>query len=72
LIFARIVNVLNEEDGAKSQSRANRRENVHNLWEELQRWRSWRLQSVRPLLRVEQSEKSPFPTIIFVLSASSK
>ncbi|KAF4970017.1 hypothetical protein FSARC_2834 [Fusarium sarcochroum] len=70
LIFARIINVLNEGGSAKRQSQNKLRENVQSLWDELQRWRHWRLQSVKPLLRADESEKSPFPTIMFALSAS--
>lgn len=72
LIFARIINVLNEKGGARRQSQTKLRDNAQNLWEELQLWRRWRLPSVKPLMRIEQSEKSPFPTIMFALSSSSK
>ncbi|EXA31513.1 hypothetical protein FOVG_17214 [Fusarium oxysporum f. sp. pisi HDV247] len=70
LIFAKIINVLNEEDGAGVTSLAEPREKAQASWEELQRWRRWRPRSVKPLLRVDKSEKNPFPTIVFALSAS--
>ncbi|CAH0043171.1 unnamed protein product, partial [Clonostachys rhizophaga] len=70
LIFARIINVLNEKGGARRQSQTKLRDNAQNLWEELQLWRRWCLPSVKPLMRIEQSEKSPFPTIMFALSSS--
>lgn len=66
LIFARIINVLNALDNDR------RRYMAQTLWEELQRWRRCRLPSVKPFLRAERSEKSPFPTVMFALSASSK
>jgi hypothetical protein len=72
LIFARIINVLNEEDGVGPTSQAERREKVQASWEELQRWRHLRPRSVEPLLRVDKLEKKPFPTIVFALSSSSK
>ncbi|KAH7187930.1 hypothetical protein DER44DRAFT_816326 [Fusarium oxysporum] len=52
LIFAKIINVLNEEDGAGVTSLAEPREKA---------------QAVKPLLRVDKSEKNPFPTIVFAL-----
>ncbi|KAH7112021.1 hypothetical protein EDB81DRAFT_828569 [Dactylonectria macrodidyma] len=70
LIFARIINVLNEEDGVGRSSQAELREKAQASWEELQRWRCWRRRSVKPLLRVDKSEKNAFPTIVFALSAS--
>ena len=72
LIFARIINVLNMRDSAKRQSQAKLREDVQKLWEELQRWRDWRPQSVKPLLRADRSDRSPFPNIMFAVSSSSK
>jgi hypothetical protein len=72
LIFARIINVLNDKGGARRQSQTKLRDNVQNLWDELQLWRRWRLPSVKPLMRIDQSDKSPFPTIMFALSSSSK
>uniref|UniRef100_A0A8H7K7F1 Transcription factor domain-containing protein n=1 Tax=Bionectria ochroleuca TaxID=29856 RepID=A0A8H7K7F1_BIOOC len=70
LIFARIINVLNDKGGARRQSQTKLRDNVQNLWDELQLWRRWRLPSVKPLMRIDQSDKSPFPTIMFALSSS--
>ncbi|KAH7210775.1 uncharacterized protein BKA55DRAFT_585574 [Fusarium redolens] len=64
LIFARIINVLNVKDNDQ------RRNMTQALWEELQRWRHWRLPSVKPFLRTERLEKNPFPTVMFALSAS--
>lgn len=72
LIFARIINVLNGEDGGGRTARAELREKAQASWEELQRWRHLRPRSVEPLLRVDRSEKKPFPTIVFALTASSK
>ncbi len=72
LIFARIINILNEEDSVGRTSQAELREKAQTSWEELQRWRRWRLRSVKPLLRVDKSERNPFPTVVFALSASSK
>ncbi|EGU80412.1 hypothetical protein FOXB_09061 [Fusarium oxysporum f. sp. conglutinans Fo5176] len=70
LIFAKIINVLNGEDSAGVASITGPRAKVQALWEELQRWRCWRPQSVKPLLRVSASDKGPFPTIVFSLYAS--
>ncbi|ENH62371.1 hypothetical protein FOC1_g10015348 [Fusarium oxysporum f. sp. cubense race 1] len=64
LIFAKIINVLNGEDSAGVTSITGPRAKVQALWEELQRWRCWRPQSVKPLLRVSASDKGPFPTIV--------
>ncbi|KAH7477521.1 hypothetical protein FOMA001_g9107 [Fusarium oxysporum f. sp. matthiolae] len=70
LIFAKIINVLNSEDSAGVTSITGPKAKVQALWEELQRWRCWRPQSVKPLLRVGESDKGPFPTIVFALYAS--
>ncbi|CVK92166.1 uncharacterized protein FPRN_09784 [Fusarium proliferatum] len=70
LIFARIINVLNDEDSVGVASTNGHRAKVQALWEELQRWRCWRPQNVKPLLRVGKSDKGPFPTIVFALCAS--
>ncbi|KAH7199324.1 hypothetical protein DER44DRAFT_671958 [Fusarium oxysporum] len=70
LIFAKIINVLNGEDSAGVTSVTGPKAKVQALWEELQRWRCWRPQSVKPLLRVGESDKGPFPTIVFALYAS--
>ncbi|RKL45036.1 hypothetical protein BFJ72_g3686 [Fusarium proliferatum] len=70
LIFARIINVLNGEDSVGVASTNGHRAKVQVLWEELQRWRCWRPQNVKPLLRVGKSDKGPFPTIVFALCAS--
>ncbi|KLP09771.1 Uncharacterized protein LW94_4811 [Fusarium fujikuroi] len=70
LIFAKIINVLNGEDSAGVSSTNGHRAKVQALWEELQRWRCWRPQSVKPLLRVGKSDNGPFPTIVFALCAS--
>uniref|UniRef100_A0A0D2XFK0 Zn(2)-C6 fungal-type domain-containing protein n=1 Tax=Fusarium oxysporum (strain Fo5176) TaxID=660025 RepID=A0A0D2XFK0_FUSOF len=67
LIFAKIINVLNGEDSAGVTSITGPKAKVQALWEELQRWRCWRPQSVKPLLRVSASDKGPFPTIVFAL-----
>jgi hypothetical protein len=72
LIFARIINVLNEEHDVGRTSQTELREKAQTSWEELQRWRHLRPRSVKPLLRVDKSEKKPFPTIVLALSASSK
>jgi hypothetical protein len=48
LIFARIINVVNVKDNDQ------RRDMAQTLWEELQRWRHWRLPSVKPFLRTER------------------
>lgn len=66
LIFARIINVLNLQDNT------GQRDLAQVLWEDLQRWRRLRFPSVKELLRVESTEKSPFPTIMFALSSSSE
>ena len=68
LIFAKIINVLNGEDSGGVTSITGPK--AQALWEELQRWRCWRPQSVKPLLRVSASDKGPFPTIVFSLYAS--
>ncbi|KAL5621121.1 hypothetical protein FOBRF1_004367 [Fusarium oxysporum] len=70
LIFAKIINVLNGEDSAGVTSVTGPKAKVQALWDELQRWRCWRPQSVKPLLRVGESDKGPFPTIVFALYAS--
>ena len=72
LIFARIINVLHEEDGVGPTSQAERREKIQTSWEELQRWRHLRPRSVEPLLRADKLKTNPFPTIVFALSSSSK
>ncbi|KAG5659478.1 hypothetical protein KAF25_002037 [Fusarium avenaceum] len=64
LIFARIINVLNLQDDT------GQRDLAQVLWKDLQRWRSLRFPSVKELLRLESTEKSPFPTIMFALSSS--
>ncbi|KAF4443600.1 alkaline phosphatase family [Fusarium acutatum] len=70
LIFAKIINVLNSQDSAGVPSITGPRDKVHALWEELQRWRCWRPQNVKPLLRDDSSDNSPFPTIVFALYSS--
>ncbi|KAM5344925.1 hypothetical protein ACJ41O_010787 [Fusarium nematophilum] len=71
LIFAKVVNLLNGEHEPEGVSLARLGENAQELWDELQQWRRWRLQNVKPLLRVDVSERSPYPTIVFALSAST-
>ncbi|KAJ4157736.1 hypothetical protein NW754_009385 [Fusarium falciforme] len=67
LIFARIINLLNASGDSSS---AELREKAQASWEELQRWRRWRQQSAKPLMRVDAGNKNPFPTIVFASSAS--
>ncbi|RSM13560.1 hypothetical protein CDV31_005730 [Fusarium ambrosium] len=67
LIFARIINLLNASNGPSSTEM---RQKAQASWKELQRWRRWRQQSVKPLMRVDAENKGPFPMIVFALSAS--
>jgi hypothetical protein len=69
LIFAKIANFIAESRKRSARYQAS---TTNVLWRELQDWRNYRPKQVLPLLRSEVSQSSPFQTIIYTHSSSSK
>lgn len=70
-IFAKIVNFLAEWNKRPTTS-ADRSATINALWHELQEWRRYRPKEAHTLLRSEKAQSSPFQTIIYTNSSSSK
>lgn len=72
LSFAKITNLLNHQVEKSFDEEAGAKHAIQVSWDELQEWRRWRPQQVKPLLRVESLDKHPFPTVIYARSSSSR
>ncbi|PKS11003.1 hypothetical protein jhhlp_002762 [Lomentospora prolificans] len=68
--FSKVVNLLSENQRSRRSSPVQFAIQVEKSWNELQAWRRFRPRETLPLCRMEASESSPFPTVIYAQSSS--